>query len=136
MYSGLEDVLQKCHTGGLNTRLFSSGIIFDQGKHMSGYSRICQIASFIDRIMYSVYSSRTETHDLITRIPGSLQLTLSAIAHTVELGIEAEIHFVPTQVNYRELPDIVELAARLKVSHVGILRFVPHGRGKNKSHAL
>ena len=136
MYSGIEKILQRCSERRLHTRLFSSGIVFDNSKRVAGHKMLKKCAPFLDIVMYSVYSINAESHDRITRIPGSLQLTLEAIKHTVALGIEAEIHFVPTQINYRELPDVVALAASLNITQVGILRFVPHGRGKSRSDTL
>jgi radical SAM protein with 4Fe4S-binding SPASM domain len=136
MYAGLEEILQRCRERALGTRLFSSGIIFEGTERAAGVQILKQCGHLLDTVMYSVYSTSAETHDQITRIPGSLRLTLDAIKHTVALNIRAEIHFVPTLKNYRELPDIVALAARLQVPKVGVLRFVPHGRGKSRADSL
>lgn len=136
MYRGIESILQRCQERGLTTRLFSSGIVFDGTERIAGHKILEQCSQFLDTIMYSVYSADAETHDQVTRIPGSFQLTLDAIKSTVALGIGAEVHFVPTLVNYQEFPALVALAAHLHVSKVGILRFVPQGRGKAKANSL
>ncbi len=136
MYTDLGEILHRCRERALSTRLFSSGVIFDGIDRVAGVKILTQCRHLLDAVMYSVYSTSAETHDQITRIPGSLQLTLDAIKHTVALNIRAEIHFVPTLKNYRELPDIVALAAHLHVPRVGILRFVLHGRGKSRADSL
>lgn len=136
MYPGIVSILERCQQYGLTTRLFSSGIIFDGAKRVVGHTILEQSGQCLDTIMYSMYSADAETHNQVTRIPGSFQLTLEAIKHTVTLGIGAEIHFVPTLMNYQEFPNLVALAAHLNVSRVGILRFVPQGRGKAKANSL
>jgi radical SAM protein with 4Fe4S-binding SPASM domain len=136
MYTGIETVLQRCREHQLVTRLFSSGVIFDGTQRVPGYSILEQCRQLLNVAMYSVYSTSPEAHDQITRIPGSFQLTSDAIKYTIQLGIGAEIHFVPTLMNYQEFPDVVAMAARLSVPRVGILRFVPHGRGKAKADSL
>jgi radical SAM protein with 4Fe4S-binding SPASM domain len=136
MYTGIENILQHSHERGLLTRVFSSGIIFNGTERIAACDPLERCAPFLGTVMYSVYSTRAEAHDRITRIPGSLELTLEAIRHTVALRIGAELHFVPTLQNYQELPSIVELAATLQIPKVGILRFVPQGRGKAKVDEL
>jgi radical SAM protein with 4Fe4S-binding SPASM domain len=136
MYTGIESILQRSHERGLHTRVFSSGITFNGTERVTGYDVLEQCAPFLNTVMYSIYSTSAETHNRITRIPSSLELTLEALRHTVALKIGTELHFVPTLQNYRELPSIVELAATLRVPRVGIIRFVPQGRGKVKSHEL
>jgi len=136
MYPGIETVLQRSRDRGLQTRLFSSGIVFKEQKRVAGCDTLAQCSTLLDTVMYSIYSSLSEAHDRVTRIPGSLALTLEAIRHTRMLGIEAELHFVPTRINYLDFPVVVELAVSVDVSKVGVLRFVPHGRGKSNAEDL
>jgi radical SAM protein with 4Fe4S-binding SPASM domain len=136
VYPRIADILAQCYKHGIQTRLFSSGIIIQKGERTTIGNMLKNLSSSIDTIMFSVYSSRPTVHDQITCITGSYALTMQAIQQTVAHGIQAEIHFVPTRVNYQDLPLVVELAAKLSVQKVGILRFVPQGRGKAKSDAL
>ena len=136
MYPGIEAVLQRSRDHGLQTRLFSSGIVFAGRKRVAGGDILARCSTLLDTVMYSVYSSASEAHDRVTRIPGSLALTLEAIQRTKALDIEAELHFVPTRINYLDFPAVVELALSLGVSKVGVLRFVPQGRGKAHAEDL
>ncbi|HEY1348835.1 MAG TPA: radical SAM protein [Ktedonobacteraceae bacterium] len=136
MYTGIEGILQHSCERGLQTRLFSSGITYDATTRTIGHSVLNRCAPFLDTIMYSVYSTRAEAHDQITRISGSFGLTVEAIKYTLSLGARAELHFVPTLQNYQELSLVVELAAALCVPRVGIIRFVPQGRGKARAHEM
>lgn len=136
MYPEIEKVLKRCYERGLAVRVFSSGIILEGEKLRAGCDVLQHLAPYLDTVMYSIYAAHADAHDLVTRIPGSFELTMKAIEQTVALGIGAELHFVPTIVNYRDLPAVVELAAIHSVSRVGILRFVPQGRGKAKAEEL
>ena len=81
------------------------------------------------RCAFSVFSSSEEHHDRVTRVAGSLAVTLAAMRRAKEVGLQTELHFVPLRRNYRELDAICELGRRLGVEQVSVLRFVPQGRG-------
>lgn len=85
----------------------------------------------LSRIIFSVYSKSPDKHSQITKVEGSLERTLSAVRHCVDIGLQVEFHFVPMSINYRELRDVVELARGLSVSRVSVLRLVPQGRASN-----
>lgn len=70
-----------------------------------------------------------EKHNQITQTKNSFAITLDAIGKSIILGIPTDIHFVPTKVNYEDLPDVVELSHVLGIQNIRVLRFVPHGRG-------
>jgi len=82
------------------------------------------------KLVFSLQGSRARTHDSITYVKGSFNNTLSSIRLALELGLYTEVHFVPTKMNYQELPDVVSLAKKIGVKKVSVLRFVPQGRGK------
>lgn len=140
MYPELESVLDRCSAHGIAVRLFSSGIVQPGGAAAPRRSvevfTLERYAPFVGSIAYSVYGRTPSIHDAITRITGSFHLTVEAIRRTVALRIGSELHFVPTRENYRELPAVVELAVELGVGRVGVLRFVPHGRGEAQAGKL
>jgi radical SAM protein with 4Fe4S-binding SPASM domain len=53
---------------------------------------------------------------------------INTIRRLVEVGIETQIHFVPTNVNCSELLDVYLLCNELGVDKMSILRYVPQGR--------
>lgn len=88
------------------------------------------------RLVFSLEGSNEVTHDFMTCVEGSYHNTISSIRRAVGLGIDTEIHFVPTQVNYKELPDVVSLASNLGVTKISVLRFVSQGRGSKNAENL
>ena len=88
------------------------------------------VAGGCHRFVFSLFGASPVTHQRVTRIRGSFERTLTAIAAVRNLGAEAEIHFVPFADNFGELGALVELGKRSGVSQVSVLRFVPQGRGQ------
>jgi len=84
----------------------------------------------VDKIIFSIHSSIEPLHDQITKKSGSYSNLIFSIKKSVDFGLFTELHFVPTKINYRSLPEILKLARTLKVKCLSILRFVPQGRGR------
>ncbi len=136
-YSGLETVLRRCRERGLAAHLFSSGVVFaDGGRQAMSQEMLERLQPYLDGIAYSVYAATPSIHDRITRIVGSHCLTIDAARRTAAAGLEVGFHFPPTQINYLELPAVVELASRMSARRVRILRFVPQGRGRRNGADL
>lgn len=88
------------------------------------------------KLVISLEGSNEKTHDFLTGVKGSFNNTMATIRLAVKLGIDTEIHFVPTLINYLELPDVVFLAKKIGVKRASILRFVAQGRGKDNEKLL
>ncbi|MZP31300.1 radical SAM protein [Heliobacterium undosum] len=82
----------------------------------------------LTRVVFSLFG-RAQTHERITRIAGSYDITWRAILKTISLGLEVEAHFVPLVENYKELFDVAHDAKKQGIRRISILRFVPQGRG-------
>lgn len=82
------------------------------------------------RIVFSLHAAEPALHDQVTLTPGSFMGTLGTMKEAVNAGLNVELHFVPMRLNYRQLPRLVDLARAHALSRVSILRFVPHGGGK------
>jgi radical SAM protein with 4Fe4S-binding SPASM domain len=54
---------------------------------------------------------------------------MAAIRHAIDAGLHTELHFVPMASNYRQLAPLAEIAKRIGVQRISVLRFVPQGRG-------
>ena len=84
----------------------------------------------IGGVLVDVLGVQPRTHDRLTGVPGSHARTLAGITSRVEADIDTEMLIILNRHNISELQDYVELAARLGVSAVGILRLYPIGRAK------
>jgi len=88
------------------------------------------------RIVINLEGVNKETHEKITDVKGSYENTIKTIEECVQLGLEVELHFVPTKINFRELPQVVELASKLGIAKVSVLRLVNQGRCVNFTDEL
>jgi radical SAM protein with 4Fe4S-binding SPASM domain len=84
----------------------------------------------VKKLIFSLHGPSGAVHESMTQVPGSFGNTLASMRDSIELGFNVEIHYVPTRLSYRHLPDVVSLAKKLHVARVGILRFVAQGRGR------
>lgn len=124
VWDGIENAVHFCSSNNIKSVVYSSGNIKN---FLNVASRLKE--RNLDKIIFSVYSHNSETHDLITRIKGSHNNTLQAISITNKLGIDVEIHFVPLSINYKDLEQIAPFSRDLNVKKISVLRFVPQGRG-------
>lgn len=120
---------------GLTVYVYSCGIVRSNSDLVAvGHPAIHELSrSGLDRVMFSVYSTRGEIHDKITGSAGSLSKTLKAAQRFREAGIPTEFQFVPMKPNWFDLPSLVKLAENLGASVVNVLRFVPQGRGRDNA---
>jgi radical SAM protein with 4Fe4S-binding SPASM domain len=90
----------------------------------------------VKKLIFSLHGPNSAVHESMTQVPGSFGNTLASIRDSIELGFNVEIHYVPTRLSYRLLPDVVSLAKKLHVARVSILRFVAQGRGRTNQSFL
>jgi radical SAM protein with 4Fe4S-binding SPASM domain len=132
LHPDLFEIIQLSKHLGLEVRLYTSGLLGLRARELRPIDRSFATRlqeSGVDRIILNLQGSKAETHDAISRTPKSFQICLATIEACKSAGLWVGIHFVPMKPNYTELEELVALAARVAVDEVGILRFVPQGRG-------
>ncbi|MFH1982911.1 MAG: radical SAM protein [Pseudomonadota bacterium] len=92
--------------------------------------------SGVTHLVFSLYSSKPNIHDRITRVKGSFCATVAAIKSAVLAGIYTEVHFVVLKPLLNELKNLTEFISSIGVKQLSILRFVPQGRGIDSSDRL
>ncbi len=123
-YDYIDILVETAAKGGLTVLLYTSGNVPDFKKKIGGLKK-----RGLDKIIFSLYSSRESNHENITRRRGSFELTLSAIDNAVSMGVDCELHFVALKRNYRDLEKLAKLSNNLGIQRISVLRFVPQGRG-------
>jgi MoaA/NifB/PqqE/SkfB family radical SAM enzyme len=74
------------------------------------------IASGINEFALALHGVRAQTHDRLTRAPGSFRQTVAGIRNLVKLGQRVLTNTVINSVNFRELPELAQLLVKLGVS--------------------
>lgn len=125
LWGSLDRLISTCHTENVATSVYTSGVA-PNNVHKIKHLKTCGLTN----IIFSLYAASPDIHDSITCTENSHQETIKAIRFSKSIGLTAELHFVPLKCNYSELPALAELAYKLGVEKLSILRFVPQGRGK------
>lgn len=71
----------------------------------------------VEQVQISVYSHRSEVHDAITKLPGSLRRTVEAIRFLRSQGLKVTIANVLMSANLRDYPGVIALAQELGVGY-------------------
>lgn len=86
----------------------------------------------VGRILVDVMGADAATHDYFTGVPGSFEKACAAIRNMREIGLSTDMLIILNRRNVAELQSYLELAHRLGVPRVGILRLYPLGRAKQR----
>lgn len=132
----LLDILQVLRRKNVAVTLYTSGIRSKNGLISLRSIEAHSLKPYLRSAVFSLEAGSSNVHDVFTRVRGSFDRTVESLSVCQEAGIDVALHFVPTQLNYQSLPSLVELAERLEVKRISLLRFVPHGRGAGDPDSL
>ena len=126
LWDYIEDGISKSLKYRIRTVLYTTGNApgaehILRNLHLSG----------LDRVVFSIFGANLEEHEAVTKHEGSFERTIEISRYCSGIGLNTEFHFVPLSWNYRELPQIADLAMNSGISRISVLRFVPQGRGSN-----
>ena len=123
-WNGLEDAVALASHGGADVSLYTSGNFKYVAEALKRLTK-----SGMKTCVFSIFGATEKSHEQITRIKGSYQITKAAILNALECNLKVELHFVPLACNFSELSEIAHTANDWGISKVSVLRFVPQGRG-------
>ena len=137
VYKDLPLILSVCRNLGIHPDFYTSGI-YPNGSFLSPISedKLELLGQTRAKVIFSLHGAYAKTHDKLTQVVGSFNITMKAIELTLAAGISAEIHIVPTAINFGEIADMVELVAPTGIKKISWLRFVPQGRGESNRGLL
>jgi len=137
LHPDIDFFLEIVASKGIQSKLYTTGIIkLDPAASISLKKLKVFKAHGLSRLAFSLYSARSEVHDSITHVPDSFLATVTAIRNAIRLDMITEIHFVAMRKLIEELPPLTRFVDKLGVRKISILRFVPHGRGKESAPEL
>lgn len=137
-HNGIVQLCKYSKLAGLDVQVYTSGNIRRKADTLDPLSDelLSQVKPSVDKIIVGLHGPTPKIHESITRVPGSFENAIISIERAAQRAIQVEVHFVPVKLNYRSLSELIELARKLKVNKISILRFVPQGRGKTYSGLL
>jgi radical SAM protein with 4Fe4S-binding SPASM domain len=90
----------------------------------------------ITGIQVSLDGSKATTHDKIRGVKGTFEKALETAKNISKLGISLTIGTVVSRRNYKEIPEIIDLALSLNASIFHLMDFQPMGRALHKFNKL
>jgi len=132
IHPDLEQVVGYAKKNDIEPILYTSGNMLDKdGRITPLNTNLAQkLRGNLQKVIFNLQGACQSTHEAITRVRGSFRNTITSIKTAKSLGYWVGVHFVPMKLNYMELEGLLLLCHDLKVDEVGILRFVPQGRGE------
>jgi MoaA/NifB/PqqE/SkfB family radical SAM enzyme len=117
--------------GVRDIRVYTSGLKFRRSK--AAPIENADVKSLADagvsKVFFNLQGASIEAHERIAGTPGAFESVISGSRLCKKHGIYVGFHFVPMKPNWHEIADIMSIARDLNVDEIGILRFVPQGRG-------
>ena len=130
LWPKLKELIDFIQTKNLNIKIYTSG-------SSNNFNEIIKkINPTKISMVFSLYSSNPDIHDNITGIKRSYNKTVRAIQASLSMRFKTEIHFVPLKTNYTELIGLAEMANKLGIKKISVLRFVPQGRGAQNHYLI
>lgn len=126
----LTQIVQYAERSNLETILYTSGTMLSRDVAQ----KLKQ--SGLRKIVFNLQGALADTHDAVTQVKGSFNSGIDAIKTMKSLEFWVGAHFVPVRPNYKDLSGFVQLCHDLEVDEIGVLRFVPQGRGETNKGLL
>jgi len=128
----LTDMIQLADSLGVkDIRIFTSGLKFRNSRiEPMDVSDVESLAmAGLKRVFFNLQGASAEIHERITLTPGSFAAVMSGSKLCKRHDLYVGFHFVPMKPNWRELTGLVAIGRELDIDEIGVLRFVPQGRG-------
>ncbi len=87
-------------------------------------------AAGVEYVEISVDGARPETHDGFRGVEGAWEKAVEGVKNCAETDMMTVIAFTVHRGNYRELPDVLDMAEELGADGVAVFNFIPTGKGR------
>ncbi len=130
LYPELLEVVDYIHDHGLKTFIYSSGVTYVDEIPSNVPSEVLKsLVGKIEKLIINIEAADSKTYDEIMGTSfGGFEMMKQTIQNAIDLGIVVEAHMVPMKINYKSIPQVIELCKKLGVSLVSFLRLVNQGR--------
>jgi len=127
IWEHIQKAVEQSSKRGMDVFLYTTGNVPDAQRLLASLK-----GAGLSRAMFSIFGANADQHENVTGVKGSFEKSLSIVSYCLNIGLDTEFHFVPLSHNYKSLFAISELADRMNVKRISVLRLVPQGRGKQQ----
>jgi len=132
LHSQLSNMVGFVESLGLQTYVYTSGIVFDENSQRTSISKrvLKEISSKVTKLIFNIEAATSKKYDEIMGTTACFEKMKQSIIDAHSFAITTEAHFVPMKLNLDEVGAVVDLCRELKVSRLSFLRLVLHGRAR------
>lgn len=136
--SYLNEGMPKDEYENLITKLMNTYLKYDSMTFDSLSTYDCHLLKDLglDKIVFDFQAWDRDTYNQIMGSKDFFEFVTLSMIKAESAGLVTDAHFIPTKINYKELPDIVEMLNVANFNQLSILNFVPQGRGKDNESIL
>ena len=136
--SYLDEVMEYTEYEKLINNLMKRYLAYDalEFDSLSNYDCLYFKQLGLDKIVFDFQAWNKEVYNKIMGTDDFYELILSSVIKASKSGIATDAHFIPTKINYKELPEIIEMLNVAEFKQLSILNFVPQGRGRENESIL
>jgi radical SAM protein with 4Fe4S-binding SPASM domain len=109
---------------GMFTAIATNAVLFSSRKRVREF-----IEAGLKFAQISLDGLNPETHDRFRGVRGTFEKTVQGIKNCVGEGLFVEMATTATRYNLKEIPEMIDFAAKLGVNWFMLYNFVPTGRG-------
>ena len=97
LHPSIIEMINYLHNMGINSNIYTSGIIFDEDMNYASLSRelLNSITGKVSKLIFNIESSNADMYDKIMGTSGCFHLMRQSVKTANSLGIVTEAHFVP-----------------------------------------
>ena len=117
-------LIQHSSGRGMFTAIATNAVLFSSRKKVEEFKK-----AGLQFAQISLDGLNPKTHDYFRGVPGTFEKTVQGIKNCVAEGLFVEIATTATRYNIKEIPDMIDFAAKLGVNWFMLYNFVPTGRG-------
>jgi len=123
LHPDIEQIIKKCILHGICVGIGSNGLIIDK----EYASKLKEWG--VNHVQISLDGSNHKTHDSFRGVDGLFDKALNAISLLKKVDMKVNVCMTPTKLNYKELPNVIQICNELNVDAFNLSQFVPVGRG-------
>lgn len=90
----------------------------------------------LDKIVFDFQAATPEIYNKIMGTRNYYTYLASSLIKATSHGLKTDVHFIPTKINYKDLPKLIKLLNIANCENLSILNFVPQGRGEVNKELL
>jgi len=138
LHNKIVDMVDFIASLGLQTYIYTSGIVFDETGKRASLSRdiLGNISKKVTKLIFNIEAATPNIYDQIMETTDCFEKMKQSVRDAHSFSIATEAHFVPMKLNITETSGVIALCKELNISKLSFLRLVLHGRAQTNEKQI